>query len=157
MPWHHGPTLLEYLEAVEVDAERMQDAPFRLPVQWVNRPSSDFRGFAGTIAGGSVGPGDHVIVLPSGRETTVARVATFDGDLGRAVAGQAVTLTLADEVDISRGDVIAAADAPAQVDAQFEATVIWMAEEPLLRGRTYLMRAGTKTVPATRTGDEPLT
>ena len=149
MPWHHGPTLLEYLEAVEVDAERMQDAPFRLPVQWVNRPSSDFRGFAGTIAGGSVGPGDRVIVLPSGRETTVARVATFDGDLGRAVAGQAVTLTLADEVDVSRGDVIAAADAPAQVDAQFEATVIWMAEEPLLRGRTYLMRAGTKTVPAT--------
>jgi len=149
MPWHQGPTLLEYLETVEVDAERMQDAPFRLPVQWVNRPSSDFRGFAGTIAGGSVGPGDRVIVLPSGRETTVARVATFEGDLDRAVAGQAVTITLADEVDVSRGDVIATSDAPAQVGAQFEATVIWMAEEPLLRGRTYLMRAGTRTLPAT--------
>jgi len=149
MPWHEGPTLLEYLEAVEVDAERMQNAPFRLPVQWVNRPSSDFRGFAGTIAGGSVGPGDRVVVLPSGRETTVARVHTFEGDLDRAVAGQAVTLTLADEIDVSRGDVIAAADAPAHVGAQFEATVIWMAEEPLLRGRTYLMRTGTRTVPAT--------
>jgi bifunctional enzyme CysN/CysC len=149
MPWHDGPTLLEYLETVEVDQERMQDAPFRLPVQWVNRPSPEFRGFAGTVAGGSVSPGDRVVVLPSGRETTVARVVTFDGDVERGVAGQAVTLTLADEVDVSRGDLISAADAPAQVGDQFEATVVWMAEEPLLRGRTYLMRAGTKTIPAT--------
>ena len=149
MPWYSGPTLMEYLEAVEVDQERMQDAPFRLPVQWVNRPTSEFRGFAGTIAGGSVAPGDRVVVLPRGQETSVARVVTFDGDLERGVAGQAVTLTLADEVDVSRGDVIAPADSPAQVGDQFEATVVWMADEPLLRGRTYLMRVGTKTVPAT--------
>ncbi|HEY2073675.1 MAG TPA: sulfate adenylyltransferase subunit CysN, partial [Gaiellaceae bacterium] len=146
MPWYGGPTLMEYLEAVEVDQERMQDAPFRMPVQWVNRPSSDFRGFTGTIAGGSVQPGDAVVVLPRGQETTVARIATFDGDLERAVAGQAVTLTLADEIDVSRGDVVSPVDAPAQVGDQFEATVVWMAEEPLLRGRTYLMRVGTKTV-----------
>src|SRR6185437_33076 len=96
MPWYGGPTLLRYLEAVEVDQERMQDAPFRLPVQWVNRPSSDFRGFAGTIAGGSVAPGDRVVVLPRGQESTVKEVVAFEGDLERAVAGQAVTLTLAD-------------------------------------------------------------
>jgi bifunctional enzyme CysN/CysC len=149
MPWYAGPTLMGYLENVEVDQERMQDAPFRLPVQWVNRPSSDFRGFTGTIAGGSVRPGDRVVVLPRGQETTVARIVTFDGDLDVAVAGQAVTLTLADEIDVSRGDVIAPAAEPAQVGDQFEATVVWMAEEPLLRGRTYLMRAGTKTVAAT--------
>jgi bifunctional enzyme CysN/CysC len=149
MPWYAGPTLMQYLETVEVDQERMQDAPFRMPVQWVNRPSSDFRGFTGTIAGGSVAPGDRVIVLPRGQETTVSRVVTFDGDLERGVAGQAVTLTLEDEIDVSRGDVIAPADEPAQVGDQFEATVVWMADEPLLRGRTYLMRVGTKTVAAT--------
>ncbi|HUJ56071.1 MAG TPA: sulfate adenylyltransferase subunit CysN [Gaiellaceae bacterium] len=149
MPWYAGPTLMGYLEAVEIDQERMQDAPFRLPVQWVNRPSSDFRGFTGTVAGGRVEPGDRVVVLPVGRETTVARVVGFEQDLDAGVAGQAVTLTLADEIDVSRGDVIAAAEAPAHVGEQFEATVVWMAEEPLLRGRTYLMRAGTKTVPAT--------
>jgi len=149
MPWYRGPTLMEYLETVEVDQERMQDAPFRLPVQWVNRPSSDFRGFTGTIAGGSVEPGNRVVVLPRGQETTVDRIVAFDGDLERAVAGQAVTLTLADEIDVSRGDVIAPVDSPAQVGDQFEATVVWMAEEPLLRGRTYLMRVGTKTVAAT--------
>ena len=149
MPWYGGPTLMGYLEAVEVDQERMQDAPFRLPVQWVNRPSPDFRGFAGTIAGGSVAPGDPVVVLPGGRETSVARVVAFDGDPERGVAGQAVTLTLADEVDVSRGDVIAPAASPPGVGDQFEATVVWMAEEPLLRGRTYLMRVGTRTVAAT--------
>jgi bifunctional enzyme CysN/CysC len=149
MPWYGGPTLMRYLETVEVDQERMQDAPFRLPVQWVNRPTSDFRGFAGTIAGGSVSPGDRVVVQPRGQESTVARVVAFDGDLDRAVAGQAVTLTLADEIDVSRGDVISLADAPAQAGDQFEATVVWMADEPLLRGRTYLMRVGTKTVAAT--------
>jgi bifunctional enzyme CysN/CysC len=149
MPWYSGPTLMEYLEGVEVDQERMQDAPFRLPVQWVNRPSSDFRGFAGTIAGGRVEPGDRVVVLPAGVETTIARVVGFEEDLDVGVAGQAVTLTLADEIDVSRGDVIASADEPPHVGQQFEATIVWMAEEPLLRGRTYLMRIGTKTVPAT--------
>jgi bifunctional enzyme CysN/CysC len=149
MPWYDGPTLMQYLEAVEVDQERMQDGPFRLPIQWVNRPSSDFRGFTGTIAGGSVSPGDSVVVLPRGQESTVERVVAFDGDLDRAVAGQAVTLTLADEIDISRGDIVVHVDAPAQVGDQFEATVVWMADEPLLRGRTYLMRAGTKTLAAT--------
>ena len=149
MPWYTGPTLMEYLETVEVDQERMQDAPFRLPVQWVNRPTADFRGFTGTIAGGSVRPGDRVVVLPRGQETAVERVVTFDGDLDRAVAGQAVTLTFADEIDVSRGDVVAPVDTPAQAGDQFEATIVWMAEEPLLRGRTYLMRVGTKTVAAT--------
>ena len=149
MSWYSGPTLMEYLEAVEVDQERMQAGPFRLPVQWVNRSSSEFRGFAGTIAGGRVAPGDPVVVLPAGRETTVARVVGFEQDLEAGVAGQAVTLTLADEIDISRGDVIASAETPSHVGEQFEATVVWMAEEPLLRGRTYLMRVGTKTVPAT--------
>jgi bifunctional enzyme CysN/CysC len=148
-PWYGGPTLLEYLETVEVDAERMQAAPFRFPVQWVNRPNLDFRGFAGTIAGGSVAPGDRVVVQPSGRESGVVRIVTFEGDLERAVAGQAVTLVLADEVDVSRGDVIAPAAAPAPVGDQFEATVVWMADDPMLRGRTYLLRAGTKTVAAT--------
>jgi bifunctional enzyme CysN/CysC len=149
MPWYDGKTLMDYLETVEVDQERMQDAPFRLPVQWVSRPSADFRGFAGTVAGGRVAAGDRVVVLPTGRETTVARVVGFEKDLEVAVAGQAVTLTLGDEIDVSRGDVIAAADAPAQVGEQFEATVVWMDEEPLLRGRTYLIRTGTKTMPAT--------
>ncbi len=149
MPWYSGPTLMGYLETVEVDQERMQDAPFRLPVQWVNRPSSDFRGFTGTIAGGSVQQGDRVVVFPRGQETTVDRIGTFDGDIERAVAGQAVTLALTDEIDVSRGDVISPIDSPVQVGDQFEATVVWMAEEPLLRGRTYLMRVGTKTVAAT--------
>ncbi len=149
MPWYSGPTLMQYLEAVEVDQERLQAAPFRFPVQWVNRPNLDFRGFTGTVAGGSVASGDRIVVLPSGRESTVARIVTFDGDLERAVAGQAVTLVLSDEIDVSRGDLIAAADAPAPVGDQFEGTVVWMANEPMLRGRTYLMRVGAKTVPAT--------
>jgi bifunctional enzyme CysN/CysC len=148
-PWYAGPTLLEYLDTVEIDQERMQAAPFRLPIQWVNRPNLDFRGFSGTIAGGSVRPGDRVRVLPGGQESAVRRVVTFDGDLESAVAGQAVTLTLADEIDVSRGDVIAAASDPPQVADQFEATVIWMGEEPMLRGRSYLMRVGTKTVGVT--------
>ncbi len=149
MPWYGGPTLMQYLEAVEVDQERMQAGPFRFPVQWVNRPNLDFRGFTGTIAGGSVTPGEAVVVLPSGRESTVERIVSFEGDLERAVAGQAVTLVLADEIDVSRGDVIAAAEAPSPVGDQFEATVVWMVDEPLLRGRTYLMRVGAKTVAAT--------
>jgi bifunctional enzyme CysN/CysC len=149
MPWYEGPTLLEYLERVEVDQERMQRAPFRLPVQLVIRPDPTFRGFAGTIAGGVVRPGDPVRVYPSGRESTVARIVTFDGDLDEAVTGQAVTLTLADEIDVSRGDVLGAAAAPPEVADQFEATIVWMADEPMLRGRTYLMRLATRQATAT--------
>jgi len=148
-PWYHGPTLMGYLETVEIDEDRLQRAPFRLPVQWVNRPNLNFRGFAGTVAGGGVQPGDRVRVQPSGRESRVARIVTHDGDLERAVAGQSITLTLADEIDISRGDVISAADSPAQVAAQFQATVVWMSDAAMLRGRTYVMKIGNKTVPAT--------
>ena len=149
MPWYAGPTLLEYLEGVEVEEGRMRARPFRLPVQWVNRPDSGFRGFAGTIVGGEVRAGDPIRVYPSGLETTVASIATFDGDLEHAVAGQAVTVTLASEIDVGRGDLLASPEAPPQVADQFEAMVFWMGEEPMLRGRTYLMRAGTKTVAAT--------
>jgi bifunctional enzyme CysN/CysC len=147
--WYDGPTLLSYLETVEVDQERMEAEPFRMPVQLVLRPDLDFRGFAGTIAGGTISPGERVRVLPSGRESTVARVVTFDGDLARAVTGQAVTLTLADEVDVSRGDVLASAAQPPAVADQFRATVVWMAEEPMLRGRSYLMRLGAAQATAT--------
>jgi bifunctional enzyme CysN/CysC len=129
----------------------MQRAPFRLPVQWVNRPNLDFRGFAGTIAGGVIRAGDRVRVQPSGRETTVARIVTRNGDLEQAVSGQSITLTLADEIDISRGDVISTADAPAEVADQFETTLVWMHDEPMLPGRPYLLKIGSKTVTATVT------
>ncbi|MBD5801163.1 Bifunctional enzyme CysN/CysC [Azoarcus sp. Aa7] len=151
MPWYHGTTLMGYLETVEVDDQRLQKQPFRLPVQWVNRPNLDFRGFAGTIAGGVVKPGDRVRVQPSGKESTVARIVTRDGDLEQAVAGQSITLTLADEIDISRGDVISTADAPAGSADQFETTLVWMHDEPLLPGRPYLLKIGAKTVTATVT------
>jgi bifunctional enzyme CysN/CysC len=147
MPWYRGPALMPWLETVEVDEFRMQYAPFRLPVQWVNRPNLDFRGFAGTIAAGSVKPGDRVRVLPSGRESTVARIVTFNGDLPLAVAGQSITLTLADEIDISRGDVICGSAAPAEVADQFETTLVWMHDEPLLVGRQYWLKIGGTTVP----------
>jgi bifunctional enzyme CysN/CysC len=150
-PWYHGPTLLGYLETVELDETRLQGGDFRLPVQWVNRPNLDFRGFAGTIASGVVKPGDRIRVQPSGRESKVARIVTATGDLPIAVAGQSVTLTLADEIDISRGDVISSAEAAAEVADQFEATVVWMADEPMLPGRPYLMKLGTRTVSATVT------
>jgi bifunctional enzyme CysN/CysC len=149
MPWYAGPTLLRRLEDVEVDEDRMRAAPFRFPVQWVNRPDLDFRGFAGTVAGGAVRPGDRVLVLPGGRSSTVARIVSYAGDLELAVAGQAVTLVLADELDVSRGDVIAHADAPPRVNDALQATIVWMAEQPLLRGRDYLMRIGSRTVGAT--------
>jgi len=151
MPWYHGTTLMGYLETVEIDDERMQRAAFRLPVQWVNRPNLDFRGFAGTIAGGVIRPGDRIRVQPSGRESTVARIVTHGGDLERAVSGQSITLTLADEIDISRGDVISTVEAPAETADQFETTLIWMHDEPLLPGRPYLLKIGTKTVTATIT------
>ncbi len=148
-PWYDGPSLVEHLESVEVLSGVNAGKPFRLPVQWVNRPNLDFRGFAGLIASGSVKPGDSVRVLPSGKTTTVERVVTFDGDLPEAVAGQAVTLTFADEIDCSRGNVIAAAGDPPQVADQFEATLVWMADEALIPGRGYWLKLATQTVSAT--------
>ena len=150
-PWYRGPTLMQHLETVEVDDARLQRGPFRMPVQWVNRPNLDFRGFAGLVASGAVSPGDAVRVLPSGKTSTIARIVTQDGDLDRAVAGQSVTLTLKDEIDCSRGDVIAIADQPPEVADQFETTLVWMAEEPLLPGRPYWLKLGTKLVSATVT------
>ncbi|VXC90401.1 sulfate adenylyltransferase subunit CysN [Sphingomonas sp. AX6] len=148
-PWYDGPALLDHLETVEVARDVAREAAFRMPVQWVNRPNLDFRGFAGLIASGTVKPGDAVRVLPSGRTSTIDRIVTFDGDLQRAGAGQSVTLTLADEIDCSRGDVIATADDPPQVADQFEATIVWMADEALLPGRAYWLKSGTRTVSAT--------
>ena len=148
-PWYTGPTLMGHLETVEVEDSANASGPFRLPVQWVNRPNLDFRGYSGTIVGGSVRPGDRVRVAPSGRESTVTRVVTQDGDLEQAVSGQAITLTLADEIDISRGDVLSTVEAPIGAADQFEATIVWMAEEPMLPGRSYLLKLGTKTVTAT--------
>ncbi len=143
--WYDGPTLIGFLETVPVDDERA-DGPLRFPVQWVNRPNLDFRGFSGEIVGGTVRPGDAVRVLPAGTTSTVDRIVTMDGDLDEAIAGQSVTLTLADEIDASRGDLICAADAPAEVADQFEGHVIWMHEDAMLPGRPYLMKIGTRTV-----------
>ncbi|MFN7237210.1 MAG: sulfate adenylyltransferase subunit CysN [Brevundimonas sp.] len=142
-PWYAGPPLMTLLEQLPV-GDDLAAGPFRLPVQWVNRPGPDFRGFAGLIAAGSVAPGDAVKVLPGGAVSRVARLVTADGDLDRAVAGQSVTLTLTDEIEVSRGAVLAAADAPLEVADQFEATLVWMDEEPLLPGRPYLIRLGTR-------------
>ncbi len=150
-PWYHGPTLMAFLETCEIDESRLQTTPFRMPVQWVNRPNLDFRGFAGQIAAGMIKPGDRVRVLPSGRESTVARIVTLNGDLPMAVAGQSVTITLTDEIDISRGDILATKQAPPEVADQFEATVVWMSDEPLLPGRPYLLKVGSQTVSATVT------
>jgi bifunctional enzyme CysN/CysC len=147
-PWYHGPALLPYLEEVPVGAGT-DERPFRMPVQWVNRPSLDFRGFAGTIVAGRVRPGDRVRVAPSGHTSTVERIVTFDGDLDEAGTEQSVTVTLADEIDVSRGDVLAAADAPPEVADQLQAHVVWMGEEEMLPGRPYLLKCGTRTVPAT--------
>ena len=150
--WYDGPTLMQHLETVDLGpafGKAAEPAPFRMPVQWVNRPHLDFRGFSGLIAAGTVRPGDAVRVLPSGRASTVRRIVTFDGDLGEATAGQSVTLTLADEVDCSRGDVLATAAAPPQVADQFQATIVWMADEAMLPGRPYLLKLATQTVSAT--------
>ncbi len=150
MPWYAGPTLLEHLETVEVDTGT-GDAALRLPVQWVNRPNPDFRGFAGTIAAGEARPGDAVLVLPSGRRSHVARVLGPDGDVEVAGAGQAVTVTLADEIDVGRGDVIAAAGDPPQVADQFAAHLLWMGDAPLLPGRPYWLKIGARTLAASVT------
>ncbi|MGP9737768.1 MULTISPECIES: sulfate adenylyltransferase subunit CysN [Halomonas] len=151
MPWYHGTTLLGYLETVELDAEHLQRSPFRMPVQWVNRPNLDFRGFTGMVASGVIRPGDPIRVQPSGSASTVSRIYTFDGDLDEAVAGQSITLLLEDEIDISRGDIISGVDQPAHTADQFETTLVWMHEAPLLPGRPYLMKLGTQMVSATVT------
>jgi bifunctional enzyme CysN/CysC len=147
LPWYQGPPLLRWLEEAPLDEEG-GDAPFRMPVQWVNRPNLDFRGFSGFIAAGAVRPGDKVKVMPSGRETTVERIVTKGGDLDRAVAGQSVTLTLADEIDVSRGDVLAATASPPGVADQFECTLVWFDDEAMIPGRPYLLKIGARLVSA---------
>jgi bifunctional enzyme CysN/CysC len=146
--WYEGPTLLEWLEAIDIDTDRTA-RPFRMPVQWVNRPDSSFRGFAGTIASGVVRRGDTVLSLPSGAESRVARIVTQDGDLDLAIAGQAVTLTLASAIDVSRGDLLAHSVERPVVADQVEATIVWMHEAPMLPGRAYAVRIGTRTVTGT--------
>jgi len=147
--WYLGPSLMAHLESVEIDSTGSQLRPFRMPVQWVNRPNLDFRGFAGLISEGFIRPGDAVRVLPSGRTSKVSRIVTMGADLQAAVAGQSVTITLADELDCSRGDVLAAADDPPEIADQFEATLVWMADEPLLPGRPYWLKLATQMVTAT--------
>ena len=147
--WYDGPSLLEHLDSVQVDADADAQKPFRMPVQWVNRPNQDFRGFAGQIASGTVARGAEVRVLPSGRITRIERIVTADGDLEQVAAGQSVALTFADEIDCSRGDVIAAAPDPPEAADQFEATLVWMDEHELLPGRGYWLKIGSQTVTAT--------
>ncbi len=146
MPWYRGATLMAHLETVAVGQDDL-GKPFFLPVQWVNRPHQNFRGFSGTIASGSIKPGDAIRVLPSGKTSTVQRIVTHDGDLSEAKAAQAITLTLTDEVDVSRGDIISASKTPAEVSDHFEVQILWMDAEPLLPGRPYVIKAGTKTLP----------
>ncbi|OCX66428.1 adenylyl-sulfate kinase [Thioclava sp. SK-1] len=148
-PWYTGTALLPHLETVEVDNTLKQQGPFRMPVQWVNRPNLDFRGFAGLIAGGTVKPGDEVRVLPSGKTSKIARIVAMEGDRDQAVAGESVTLTLEDEIDCSRGQVIVAAKSPLEVADQFESTIVWMDEQPLVPGRAYWLKIGAQTVSAT--------
>ena len=148
-PWFTGKPLIDYLESVELDLTTDQTKPFRMPVQWVNRPNLDFRGFSGLISSGSVKPGDAVRVLPSGKTSTVTKIVTLDGELDKAVAGQSVTICFADEVDCSRGNVVAVADAPPEVSDQFEATIVWMDDDPLHVGRAYWLKLGTQTVSVT--------
>jgi bifunctional enzyme CysN/CysC len=143
-PWYHGPTLMSHLENVEI-ASLSRTAPFRMPVQWVNRPNLDFRGFSGMVSAGTVHPGDAVKIMPSARTSRVARVL-IDGDQPYATAGQSITITLEDEVDCSRGDVICGAESPAEVSDQFETTIVWMSDTHMLPGRSYLMKLGTATV-----------
>jgi bifunctional enzyme CysN/CysC len=150
MDWYSGPTLLEHLETVDVEEDRTK-LPFRMSVQWVNRPNLDFRGFSGTIASGTVRPGDKLVVAKSGKDSTVTRIVTQDGDLEIAGAGAAVTITLADEIDISRGDVLTEATNRPEVADQFAAHLVWMADDHLYPGRPYLLKCGTRTVTATIT------
>ena len=147
--WYDGPVLIDHLETIEVNNTANQAKPFRMPVQWVNRPNLDFRGFSGQIATGTVKPGDELRSLPSGKTSTVKSIVTMDGDLDEAVAGQSVTITLADEIDCSRGDVLAAADSPPEVADQFGTTIVWMDDEPLVVGRAYWLKLGSQMVSAT--------
>ena len=149
MPWYSGPSLLEYLETVPVGSDENANRPLRLPVQFVVRPNLDFRGFAGQISSGTVRVGDAVRILPSGRTSKIARILLGDAELDQAIAGQSVVVTLADEVDCARGDVIAAVDDPAQAADQFEADLVWMAEAEMVPGRGYWLKLGTRTVNAT--------
>jgi bifunctional enzyme CysN/CysC len=146
-PWWQGEPLMRWLEDLPVEDD-LQAKPFRMPVQWVNRPNLDFRGFSGQVASGVIRPGDKVKALPSGRESTIERIVTMAGDLDQAVAGQSVTLTLSDEIDVSRGDVLAETKSPPQVADQFEATLVWFDDEPMLPGRPYLLKLGARTVTA---------
>ena len=150
-PWYDGPALLDYLETVEVESE-LASKPFRMPVQWVNRPDLDFRGFSGTIVSGMVRPGDAIVVARSGRSSRVTRIVTSDGDLDQAAAGQAVTIVLADEVDASRGDMLVAPDQRPEVADQFAAHILWMADEEMLPHRQYLIKVGTQASPGHITG-----
>jgi bifunctional enzyme CysN/CysC len=145
--WYRGPSLLEHLETVDV-AKAADQLPLRFPVQWVNRPNLDFRGYAGTLASGQVAVGDEILVASSGQASRVERIVTFDGDRDGAAAGDAVTLTLTEDIDISRGDVLVPPRQRPEVADQFSAHVLWMNEEPLLPGRSYLLRIGTRTLPA---------
>ena len=147
-PWYQGETLIEYLENIQVESMTEQSGAFRMPVQWVNRPNLDFRGYSGIVVHGSVKTGDSVRVLPSGRESRVSRIVTKDGDLEQAISGQSITLTLTDEIDISRGDILATTDSPPSVADQFETTIVWMSDEAMLPGRPYLMKIGARTVAA---------
>ncbi len=149
-PWYDGPTLLSHLETLDV-ADRRQARDFRFWVQWVNRPNLDFRGFAGTVTSGTVKRGDALRVSPSGKISKVTRIVTADGDLDEAVADQSVTLTLADEIDVARGDLLSAPDAPPGLSDQFEVTLVWMSDQPMLPGRSYWLKIGTRTVSATIT------
>jgi bifunctional enzyme CysN/CysC len=151
MPWRSGPTLLEILEQLSTAEDETVLGPFRMPVQWVSRPDPSFRGYAGMIVSGSVAPGDRLKVLPSGRECRVSRVIEADGDLDRAASGRSVTLTLSEEVDVSRGDLLAAAAAAPEIADHFECSLVWMDEEPLLPGRSYLLKLGARTVGASVT------
>lgn len=148
-PWYGGETLMEHLETVELNNTDDQSKAFRLPVQWVNRPNLDFRGFSGLISTGSVKPGDAIRVLPSGKTSTVTKIVTLEGEQDEAVAGQSVTICFADEVDCSRGNVIATADNPPEVSDQFETTIVWMDDDPLHVGRSYWLKLGSQTVSAT--------
>ena len=143
-PWYDGQSVMEYLETVEVAASS-QSRSFRMPVQWVNRPNREFRGFTGLIGSGCISTGDRIRVLPSGTESTVARIVTYDGDLELAGAGRSVTLTLTDEIDISRGDIIASADSPCSSADQFQARILWMDDSAMMPGREYLFKSNSQT------------
>jgi bifunctional enzyme CysN/CysC len=149
MPWYDGDPLMTYLETVDLDADADQTKPFRMAVQWVNRPNLDFRGFSGQIASGTIKPGDSIRVLPSGKTSTISKIVTFEGNVEQAVAGQSITLCFDTEIDCSRGDIIATSDNPPEVSDQFESTIVWMSDDALIPGRAYWLKLGTQLVSAT--------